>query len=636
LRQPNRKWKVSRPVLKDRLRIEWLNTFRVRKLATLALGYDPIMEDFDQSPFHVNESGSRGRGTLHLRGCATVPLKECHAATRERWIANTMTTSSAARAMRIPPLEVMFRAEGGGKVMLPALRETIPSWAPWLTVVGSPSGSYAEADVLNYMERHLEPMTPGRDWRILLVDSYKAQLTDPVRRLAWHRGYVLVVHGGGATGVMQPNDTDLHRELKQQYCNLESAEFVEQQRLRPRGVPLTRKSDAVAWIAAVWAQPELHLSAVAGYKKVGLTNALTGEEDNLICREAREFWDELHMARLRQEVVQTVEVEFAAGRLQWNFEDVSNLVLPFPRVGGAADFQPDDDGSESDDSRGESDGDSDGPSGPAVAGQQPEDHADAGDNAEEGTLTVPCQSIVPLDAPVLTQSEAGDAHAHQYNLDVLQAVSDQLRRVGQDRLLVAVDAAIHAERRRAQGRGQTNPAIARALIQNQELNLTRVLDGRSLMMRMDEEAKRRRLSLAELRKQQERLEQQQVALQQASTVVECFNALKSFDAGDFGQGHPHGGTREHKRTRLHVLERLRAKSPPLPADLANDWEWFKKNWDDARLRNMHPTRRGSWGSQFRDMIMELMARTRSGEPDVLAKWMVQECRRYLAMPELRI
>ena len=118
--------------------------------------------------------------------------------------------------------------------------------------------------------------------------------------------------------------------------------------------------------------------------------------------------------------------------------------------------------------------------------------------------------------------------------------------------------------------------------------------------------------------------------------MECFNALKCFDAGDFGQGHAQGGTREHKRTRLHVLERLRAKSPPLPADLANDWDWFKKNWDDAWLRCMHSTRRGSWGSQFRDMIMDLMARTRSGEPNVLANWMVQECRRYLVMPALRI
>ena len=389
---------------------------------------------------------------------------------------------------------------------------------------------------------------------------------------------------------------------------------------------------------AVWAQPELHLSAVAGYKKVGLASALAGEEDNLICREARGFWDELHMPRLRQEVLQTVEVEFTAGRLQWTFEDVSSLVVPFPRVGGAADFQPDDEGSESDDERSESDDDSDGPNGPAVSGPQvpPEDHEVAGENSEFGERAVQRQTIVPLDAPVLTQSESEQAHAHQYNLDVLQAVSAQLSRIGQDRLVIAVGSAIQAERRRAHGRGQTNPAIAMALIQSQEESLTRVLDGRSLMERMDEEAKRQRLSLAEIRKQQVRLEEQQLAMQQATTVVECFNALKSFDAGDFGQSHPNGGTREHKRARLQVLERLRARSSPLPAELANDWEWFKKQWDDARLRCMDAKNRGSWGSQFRDIILNLLDRTKKGESNVLAKWMAQEMHQYLAVPELRI
>ena len=111
--------------------------------------------------------------------------------------------------------------------MLPALRETIPTWAPWRTVVGSKSGSYSECDVLNYMELPLDSMQHGRDWRILLLDSYRAQLTDAVRRLAWLRGYALVVHGGGATLVTQPNDTDLHRELKPQYCNFEIAEVME-------------------------------------------------------------------------------------------------------------------------------------------------------------------------------------------------------------------------------------------------------------------------------------------------------------------------------------------------------------------------------------------------------------------------
>ena len=65
-------------------------------------------------------------------------------------------------------------------------------------------------DVLSYLELVLDAMVPGRDWRILMVDDYRAQTTLAVRRAAWHSGYVLIAHGGG----MQVSDTDLHQPLK--------------------------------------------------------------------------------------------------------------------------------------------------------------------------------------------------------------------------------------------------------------------------------------------------------------------------------------------------------------------------------------------------------------------------------------
>ena len=91
--------------------------------------------------------------------------------------------------------------------MAPQLHKLIPVWAPWLTVVTGPMGSYREIDVLTYMEKVLEPMRDDRDWRILLVDAFAPQMTEAVRRCAWHRGYILCIHGGGATSVCQTNDT---------------------------------------------------------------------------------------------------------------------------------------------------------------------------------------------------------------------------------------------------------------------------------------------------------------------------------------------------------------------------------------------------------------------------------------------
>ena len=85
LRKPNRKWKVKRWVLAERLRIAWENTFRVRALAKAVLGYDLDLDNLDQSPFHMNEAGSQSQKSMSIRGGGVVPLKEGHAQTRERW-----------------------------------------------------------------------------------------------------------------------------------------------------------------------------------------------------------------------------------------------------------------------------------------------------------------------------------------------------------------------------------------------------------------------------------------------------------------------------------------------------------------------------------------------------------------------
>ena len=72
----------------------------------------------------------------------------------------------------------------------------------------------------------------------------------------------------------------------------------------------------------------------------------------------------------------------------------------------------------------------------------------------------------------------------------------------------------------------------------------------------------------------------------APTVVECEKALESWETSDLGQGHASGGTCQHKKNHQAILERIRARSKPLPPDLANDWHWFVKHWDAARVRNL--------------------------------------------------
>ena len=48
-------------------------------------------------------------------------------------------------------------------------------------------------------------------------------MSDNVRRLAWTRGYIVVIHGGGATGIKLTNDIDLHLHQRRFYMEREMA-----------------------------------------------------------------------------------------------------------------------------------------------------------------------------------------------------------------------------------------------------------------------------------------------------------------------------------------------------------------------------------------------------------------------------
>jgi hypothetical protein len=102
LRGPSRRYKVPKAVLAERLEIGWLNVFRVRAAIEALKGYDPHLENWDQSPFHHTETGSNNAKTLAVAG-VEVPLVELHTATRMRWTANLTTFSEHVRLTQHGP-----------------------------------------------------------------------------------------------------------------------------------------------------------------------------------------------------------------------------------------------------------------------------------------------------------------------------------------------------------------------------------------------------------------------------------------------------------------------------------------------------------------------------------------------------
>ena len=232
MRKANRKFQVPRVVLKERIEIFWVNLFRLRFIILRWFGYEPVILNFDQSQFHHNETGAQNKPTLGNRN-SIVPIVEGNADTKMRWTANltTFPNFTAVADGPMPFCEVMFEASSDGPVHDRLQKFHRSRGLPaWFSVTVAPKGSYREQDVIAFLKKHVEEWSEGRHWRILLADDFSAHKTANVFNLAWSRGYVMLILGGGSTPVMQTCDTDLNEHVRREYGMLESRYLLEQMR----------------------------------------------------------------------------------------------------------------------------------------------------------------------------------------------------------------------------------------------------------------------------------------------------------------------------------------------------------------------------------------------------------------------
>ena len=205
------------------------NVYFARALIQELFGHDPEILGLDQTPIYMNESGSKKVGTLELIGAPEVKLKENCALTRQRVSVLTRVSSWKSSALQVggPPIEVLFK----GKTKRVLAKINVP-WDVNLSLAFQEKGSYRSADMVAYLSKHLEQWTPERaqngDWKILLLDSYKAHFSEDIERCCWERGYLVLYHYGNTTGVLQVNDTHLRAFFKRIYLDYEEEAFAEQ------------------------------------------------------------------------------------------------------------------------------------------------------------------------------------------------------------------------------------------------------------------------------------------------------------------------------------------------------------------------------------------------------------------------
>lgn len=610
-------------MLEERLQITWLNVYRVRRLCKLAHGYDPILEGWDQKPFHFNESGSAQRKTLHWRGVPEVPLKECASAVRSRWTATTYASTNPDRFTEYPPLEVLFK---GGTVVEQRLDDMLirlcaggdQGELSFFTAQVGPKGSYRTDHVIEFLRRHLEPASPGRDWRIVMADFYGPHADTTVFELCWAHQYVLILIGGGVTGVLQVMDTHLHYSLSQRYTELEMLDLLEQERAKPHGCPTRSRESCCRDLLAAWRHAPLHEMGRRGWYDNCLANALDGSQDHVGRGAAGEMWDQMGMKDFRAQALADVDAEWAAGRLRWR--DVQRLIEPFPKRGQLDTLVEgqDDEGDPGeleggamawDDAVGLSDDDLDVDHGAALA------------------APISAQEAVGIHLSLAQQQSMALAREQ---LIRLQDIREKAKDFPHPRVLQMIDGILHQFKRKALGSGQTDAEIASTL--------------RAAVVGDEERARAAQaaaLAAAQLSvnsgpppKKRQRVQR---AVSRVPTAAARTHDLvahtrrwlgnhvqlhlpREFNAGDLGQGRCAGGGEKYYKNRFELFVRVVNRFGNIDPTIENNIDRQFRRIDAHRRRNRFGWTSESYGSLFRDEMQSLLKAFDRGETSALADW----------------
>ena len=94
------------------------------------------------------------------------------------------------------------------------------------------------------------------------------------------RGYIYVGIGGGITGDIQINHTDIHRPLKANYRREEKELMIRKLIDYRTKIPVPRRNEIMNMLVDSW--QDLDIDIPARYKNLWLTNKLDGSEDGLV------------------------------------------------------------------------------------------------------------------------------------------------------------------------------------------------------------------------------------------------------------------------------------------------------------------------------------------------------------------
>ena len=374
-----------------------------------------------------------------------------------------------------------------------------------------------------------------------------------------------------------------------------------------------------------------HSAAVRGHKRTGLSVSLSGNEDHLINRDARVFWDELGLGRVRDQEVKAIREAVASGRLSWCRADLESLREPFPNNNDMGILR---EGQELEGVCGEGEvlWDEDN-------GSVRDSSSDTGEHPCESIAIVPIETALPIvDTDTTADIRAAEVFAQR--LKTLRTVEAQAKLSSLPAVQSYVQREIRKMERLRSSTEESRPAsgllrrFVRAQHEDEERRLEKAREKNARVARQRAALKRVRIqdALATAKAKAKYL-----ASRSALAKLPC-----EFSTDMLGQGHVSGGIRAHIDCRIRYLERLRLRSPPLPVELEGLWPEFVSRYARAvgarhgaavGVRMIEIVRQiaDQLGEHLRNEDGQLMSGTsdgsRIGDPDAFGRFVRSEYRK---------
>ena len=118
--------------------------------------------------------------------------------------------------------------------------------------------------------------------KIYSLDDYSVYLNLSISDALMKNEYFPIIMGGGITGDIQANDTDLHHRLKTIYCNKEPKLMLAKLAADRTKIPTTTRDNVMGMLCSAWGKTTSDFDMKLAFKQNAISINLDGSEDHLV------------------------------------------------------------------------------------------------------------------------------------------------------------------------------------------------------------------------------------------------------------------------------------------------------------------------------------------------------------------